>query len=39
MDVLDAMEKIPGDEKDRPIHEITINSVHIHANPIADNER
>ncbi|PWN53374.1 peptidyl-prolyl cis-trans isomerase-like 3 [Violaceomyces palustris] len=32
---LDAMEKVPVDEKNRPIHEIRLNSVTIHANPIA----
>lgn len=36
LDVLQAMERIPGDEKDRPLHEIKITKVTIHANPIAD---
>eukprot|EP00002_Diphylleia_rotans_P017413 TRINITY_DN3382_c0_g1_i1.p1 TRINITY_DN3382_c0_g1~~TRINITY_DN3382_c0_g1_i1.p1 ORF type:complete len:143 (+),score=36.46 TRINITY_DN3382_c0_g1_i1:252-680(+) len=35
-DTLDAMEKVPVDEKDRPTHPITIESVTMHANPIAD---
>jgi peptidyl-prolyl cis-trans isomerase-like 3 len=30
------MEKIPIDEKNRPLQEIKIKSVTIHANPIAD---
>lgn len=33
---LDAMEKIPIDEKNRPLQEIKIRSITIHANPIAD---
>ncbi len=33
---LDAMEKIPIDEKNRPLQEIKIKSITIHANPIAD---
>ncbi len=36
MDVLDAAEKIPTDKKDKPQHPITIKSVVIHANPIAE---
>ncbi|KAH7817230.1 peptidyl-prolyl cis-trans isomerase-like 3 [Monocercomonoides exilis] len=35
-DTLDAMEKTPTDENSRPIHEIKIISVTIHANPIAE---
>jgi len=38
-DTLDAMEKVPVDVKDRPLHEIKINSITIHANPIAEKER
>jgi len=34
-DTLDAMERVPSDEKDHPIKEIKINSVTIHANPLA----
>ena len=33
--VLDMMEKTPGDERDRPLAEIRINKVTIHANPLA----
>jgi len=36
MEVLQAMERIPGDDKDRPLHEIKIQKVTIHANPIAE---
>lgn len=37
-DILDAMEKVPVDGKDRPTKEIRIESVVIHANPIADQQ-
>jgi len=37
-DVLDAMERVPVDGKDRPTSEIKILSVKIHANPIAEKE-
>ncbi|KAI8371441.1 cyclophilin-like protein [Radiomyces spectabilis] len=33
---LDAIEKVPVDEKYRPIQEVRVRSVTIHANPIAD---
>jgi len=33
---LDAMEKVPVNEKNRPIHEIKLIDVTIHANPIAE---
>ena len=33
--VLDMMEKTPGDEADRPLAEIRVNRVTIHANPLA----
>ncbi|CAO3598221.1 unnamed protein product [Absidia cylindrospora] len=33
---LDAIEKVPVDEKHRPIQELRIKNVTIHANPIAD---
>jgi peptidyl-prolyl cis-trans isomerase-like 3 len=33
---LDALEKVPVDEKHRPIQELRIRNVTIHANPIAD---
>lgn len=35
METLDAMEKEPVNERDKPLSPITINSVTIHANPIA----
>ncbi|KAI8057762.1 peptidyl-prolyl cis-trans isomerase-like 3 [Syncephalis plumigaleata] len=35
---LDALEKVPVDQKNRPIQEIRIRSVTIHANPIADKQ-
>ncbi|KAJ1984362.1 Peptidyl-prolyl cis-trans isomerase cyp10 [Dimargaris cristalligena] len=33
---LDAFEKLPVDEKNRPIKEVRIRSVTIHANPLAE---
>jgi hypothetical protein len=30
------MENVPGNEKDVPLHPIRINSVTIHANPLAE---
>lgn len=36
MDVLDAMEKVPVGKKDRPLSDIIIQSITIHANPIAE---
>lgn len=35
---LDAFEKIPIDEKNRPLQEIRIKSITIHANPIAEKQ-
>lgn len=35
---LDMMEKVPVDEKHRPLQEFRIKSVTIHANPIADKQ-
>ncbi|PKK67234.1 cyclophilin-like protein [Rhizophagus irregularis] len=35
---LDAIEKVPVDEKYRPIQDIRIKSVTIHANPLADGD-
>ncbi|KAI7906318.1 peptidyl-prolyl cis-trans isomerase-like 3 [Cokeromyces recurvatus] len=35
---LDALEKLPTDEKNRPLQDIRIKSVTIHANPIADKQ-
>ncbi|KAJ3035737.1 Peptidyl-prolyl cis-trans isomerase-like 3 [Rhizophlyctis rosea] len=36
-ETLDSLEKVPVDEKSRPIQEVRIRSVTIHANPIAEN--
>lgn len=36
MDVLDAMEKTPVGKKNRPVTDIVLKSVTIHANPFAD---
>ncbi|ETW83112.1 hypothetical protein HETIRDRAFT_107239 [Heterobasidion irregulare TC 32-1] len=33
---LDAMERIPVNNKNRPLHEIKLTHVTIHANPVAD---
>ncbi len=33
--VLDKLEKTPGDERDRPVKDVKIVSVTIHANPLA----
>uniref|UniRef100_A0A6U2X9Z1 Peptidyl-prolyl cis-trans isomerase n=2 Tax=Lotharella globosa TaxID=91324 RepID=A0A6U2X9Z1_9EUKA len=38
MNTLDAMERVPVGKKDRPVHEIKINKITIHANPIAEKE-
>lgn len=38
-DTLDLIEKEPTDAKDRPLNEVTIHTVTIHANPIAENEQ
>jgi peptidyl-prolyl cis-trans isomerase-like 3 len=38
MDTLDAIERVRTDEKDRPLQEIKILSVTIHANPLAEEE-
>lgn len=35
---LDAFEKLPVDEKSRPLREIRIKSITIHANPIAEKQ-
>lgn len=35
-ETLDAIEKVPVDAKDRPIHEVKILDITIHANPIAE---
>lgn len=36
LDVLDSMEKVPVGKKERPVTDILIKGVTIHANPIAD---
>merc|ERR1712070_262612 len=36
LETIDYMEKTPVNEKNRPLQEIKVNSVTIHANPIAD---
>ena len=36
METLDAMEKVPVNAKHRPVKDIQISSVTIHANPLAD---
>lgn len=36
METLDAMEKTPVDAKHRPLKEIILQSITIHANPIAE---
>lgn len=35
LEVLDKLEKVPCGEDDRPLQEIRLNKVTIHANPIA----
>ena len=35
MEVLDRMEKVPSGEKDRPLKDIRLERVTIHANPMA----
>ncbi|KRX05396.1 Cyclophilin-like peptidyl-prolyl cis-trans isomerase domain [Pseudocohnilembus persalinus] len=37
-DALDKMEQEPVDQRYKPLNEIKINSIKIHANPIADQE-
>ena len=37
-ETLDAMEQIPVGKKDRPLTDITLSSITIHANPLADSE-
>jgi len=39
MEVLDAMERIPVDDRDKPLHAIKIESITINANPIAETDR
>jgi len=33
---LDALEKIPVTQKNRPLQDVILNKITIHANPIAD---
>eukprot|EP00614_Pseudopedinella_elastica_P005979 CAMPEP_0172597914 /NCGR_PEP_ID=MMETSP1068-20121228/17900_1 /TAXON_ID=35684 /ORGANISM="Pseudopedinella elastica, Strain CCMP716" /LENGTH=175 /DNA_ID=CAMNT_0013397575 /DNA_START=29 /DNA_END=556 /DNA_ORIENTATION=+ len=35
-EVLDAMERVPSGKKDRPLTEIKLKTITIHANPLAD---
>jgi peptidyl-prolyl cis-trans isomerase-like 3 len=36
LETLDAMEKVPVGKKNRPLTDIVIESVTIHANPLAN---
>jgi hypothetical protein len=36
MDVLEKIEKVPVDSSDRPLQEVALKSVTIHANPVAE---
>jgi peptidyl-prolyl cis-trans isomerase-like 3 len=36
MDALEALERIPVDAKNRPVQDVRIKEIIIHANPIAD---
>ncbi|GAM27295.1 hypothetical protein SAMD00019534_104700 [Acytostelium subglobosum LB1] len=35
LDILDQMEKVPVDNKDKPLNDIILKNVTIHANPLA----
>ena len=37
-DVLDAMERTPCGEKDRPLSEIRLSNITVHANPLAEKD-
>ncbi len=37
-ETLDALEKVPVDDRDKPLTPVKIRSVTIHANPIADSQ-
>lgn len=37
LDVLDVMEKAPVGKKERPVTDILVKDITIHANPIAEN--
>ena len=36
LEVLDALEKVPVDAKDRPLTDVMLKSITIHANPLAE---
>lgn len=36
METLDKMERVPGGPNDRPLQEVRLNRVTIHANPLAE---
>jgi peptidyl-prolyl cis-trans isomerase-like 3 len=38
LDVLDYIEKVPVDAKNRPLQEIRVQRIVIHANPLADHQ-
>lgn len=38
-EALDLMEREPVDGNDRPLNEIKIHKITIHANPVAENEQ
>ena len=38
VEVLDAMEKVPVGKKDRPLTEITLSHITVHANPMAEGD-
>ena len=38
-EVLDVLEELPVDKKHRPLEPVRIQSVTIHANPIADQQQ
>jgi hypothetical protein len=38
LEVLDDLEKVPVDAKSRPLSEVKIQSITIHANPVANEQ-
>lgn len=38
LEVLDAMEKVETNAKNRPVRDIVLKTVTVHANPFADSE-
>lgn len=38
LDVLDYIEKVPVDAKNRPLQELRVQHIVIHANPLADHQ-